>query len=77
MVIHSRDKALIQESCLVVVFWSDKQEQVRKTVEKKFLAKLLKVARSIIGSLEGDSGVELVRTCKMMVSIRALATPFH
>ena len=25
-----RDKALIQESCLVVVFWSDKQEQVRK-----------------------------------------------
>ena len=39
MVIHSRDKALIQESCLVVVFWSDKQEQVRKTLEKKFLAK--------------------------------------
>ena len=37
--ILSRDKALIQESCLVVVFWSDKQEQVRKTLEKRFEAK--------------------------------------
>ena len=37
--ILSRDKALIQESCLVVVFWSDKQEQVGKTLAKKFVAK--------------------------------------
>lgn len=48
----TRDKALIQESCLIAVFWSEKQEQV---------------ARGIIGVLEGDSGVELVRTCKMAV----------
>ena len=39
MVILFRDKALIQESCLVVVFWSDKQEQVRKTLEMEFVAK--------------------------------------
>ena len=41
MEILFRDKALIQESCLVVVFWSDKQEQVRKILEKNFVAKFL------------------------------------
>ena len=31
---------------------------------------IIQVARGIIGTVEGDSGVELVRTCKMTVSTK-------